>query len=178
MKPIPLMADRPRSLIDRLLHQQDGPLTRDLLLNPGGFGLGHVPARQTPDAVTNMTCGFCSTGGSLTVHLKEGEAVNLTPTAGHCVNQGMACPKGWEALNVLKAADRATSPLLREASGRRRSVDWPEAMRVFCEDVRDREGVSHLGGIRDGVEAGANVVTRGLCISDVSGCHIYQPQKQ
>ena len=27
-----------------LLHQHDGPLTRELVLEPGGFGLGHMPA--------------------------------------------------------------------------------------------------------------------------------------
>ena len=30
----------------------------------------------------------------------------------------MACPKGWEALAVLDVADRATTPLLRDARGK------------------------------------------------------------
>ena len=37
------------STLDRvknLLYARDGTLTRDLLLNPGGFGLGKVPAAQ------------------------------------------------------------------------------------------------------------------------------------
>ncbi|MEK6257506.1 MAG: nitrate reductase [Planctomycetota bacterium] len=115
-----------------LLHQRDGSYTREMLLAPGGFGLGVVPDRQKPDATTASTCGFCSTGCSLTVHLKEGEAVGLTPNTDYPVNLGMACPKGWEALNVLKAADRATTPLLRNANGKLEPVDWDIAMRVFC----------------------------------------------
>lgn len=120
-----------------LLRQHDGPLTADLLRNPGGFGLGQVPVDQTPDATTAMTCGFCSTGCSLTIHMKQGEAIGLSPTTESPVNSGMACPKGWEALAVLKSADRATSPLLRDAAGRQRAVDWKTALAVFCQKMKD-----------------------------------------
>ncbi len=75
-----------------------------------------------------MVCGFCSTGCGLTIHLRDGQAVNLTPTTEHPVNLGMACSKGWEALTVLEADDRATTPLLRTADGRRRAVDWQTAL--------------------------------------------------
>ena len=116
-----------------LLHQRTGPLTEQLDRVPGGFGLGQVPARQAPDAVTTMVCGFCSTGCGLKIHLKQGEAVNLSPDPNYPVNLGMACPKGWEALRVLKADDRATLPLLGNRSGRQKEVDWPTAMRTFCD---------------------------------------------
>jgi len=121
---------------DNVLRQHTGPLTADLLRNPGCFGLGQVPARQTPDATTAMICGFCSTGCSLTIHLKLGEAIGLSPTTEYPVNLGMACPKGWEALTVLKAGDRATSPLLRDAAGRQRPVDWTTALSVFCQRMK------------------------------------------
>jgi assimilatory nitrate reductase catalytic subunit len=125
-----------RPLWEGLLHQKGGPLTADLLRNPGGFGLGQVPARKTPDAVTAMTCGFCSTGCSLTVHLQDGEAIGLSPTTNYPVNLGMACPKGWEALTVLKASDRATVPLLRDKHGRQRPTDWTSALDVFCQRMK------------------------------------------
>ncbi len=115
-----------------LLHQRDGHYTREMLLSPGGFGLGVVPQRQTPDGTTAMTCGFCSTGCSLNVHLHQGSAIGLTPNTDYPVNLGMACPKGWEALNVLKSPDRATTPLLRNSKGKLEPVDWDVAMRVFC----------------------------------------------
>ena len=35
----------------------------------------------------------------------------------------MACPKGWEALAVLDAPDRATTPLLRNAAGKLEPVE-------------------------------------------------------
>ncbi len=119
-----------------MLYQRDGALTRDLLRTPGGFGLGQVPARLRPDATTDVVCGYCSTGCSLTVHLKDGEAVSLTPAADYPVNRGVACPKGWEALAVLGAADRATTPLLRDAAGVQRPVGWDTALRTMVERFR------------------------------------------
>ena len=105
------------SRLPAFMHQRDGHLTRELLLEPGGFGLGHVPAKTKPDATTKMTCGYCSTGCGLNIHLKDGEAVSLTPATEYPVNLGMACPKGWEALTVLDSPDRATLPLLKDAGG-------------------------------------------------------------
>jgi assimilatory nitrate reductase catalytic subunit len=111
----------------------DGPLTEEMLLSPGKFGLGMVPDRLTPDATTSMICGFCSTGCSLNVHLKDGEAINLTPTHDYPVNVGMACPKGWEALAPLRASDRGTTPLMRGDSGNLEATSWDSAMKTFCE---------------------------------------------
>ena len=116
-----------------MLHQRDGHLTRDLLRTPGGFGLGQVPVKHKPDATTDMVCGYCSTGCSLTVHLKDGEAVGLTPAPAYPVNRGVACPKGWEALTVLGAGDRATTPLRRDGSGVQRPVGWDAALRTMVE---------------------------------------------
>lgn len=108
-----------------------GPLTTDLVREPAKFGLGQVPSRLLPDSTTNAICGFCSTGCGLTLHLKNGEAVNLTPDPAYPVNLGVACPKGWEALAVLDAPDRATMPLLHG-----KPVDWDTALKFFCEQMR------------------------------------------
>lgn len=115
------------------LKVQHGPLTQDLVREPGKFGLGHIPSRLKPDATTTMVCGFCSTGCGLTVHLKDGVAINLSADTDYPVNRGMACPKGWEALTPLAATDRATSPLLRNKAGVMEPVSWDRAMQVFTE---------------------------------------------
>jgi anaerobic selenocysteine-containing dehydrogenase len=119
-----------------LLRQWTGPLTEDLVLRPGEFGLGKVPARLKPDATTTMVCGFCSTGCGLNVHLKNGEAINLSADTEYPVNLGMACPKGWEALSPLSAPDRGTSPLLRNQHGAMHPVDWHAAMTEFCARMK------------------------------------------
>ncbi len=115
-----------------LLKKQDGPMTRELVLAPGRFGLGKVPDRLKPAAIVTSVCGYCATGCQLKVHLDEnGNAINLTPQADYPVNLGMACPKGWQALDPLDAPDRATTPLLRDASGALKPIDWPTALDEF-----------------------------------------------
>jgi len=120
----------------RLKRVRDGALSRELVREPGGFGLGQVPSRLRPDVTTRVVCGFCSTGCSLDVHLRDGAAVNLTPTKQYPVNLGMACPKGWEALTPLNAPDRATAPLLRDRRGRLQMVSWPVAIDTFVSRMR------------------------------------------
>ncbi|MBX3434623.1 MAG: nitrate reductase [Pirellulales bacterium] len=119
-----------------LLHQREGRLTRELLLEPGRFGLGMVPAAAAPTATTTAVCGYCSTGCGLNLHLRDGEAVGLTPATEYPVNLGMACPKGWEALAVLDSPDRATTPLLRSADGNLQPIDWPTALATFCSRMK------------------------------------------
>jgi len=119
-----------------ILFERNGVLTRELLREPGGFGLGQVPTRLKPDATTTLVCGFCSTGCGLDVHLKQGEAINLSPAKDYSVNLGMACPKGWEALTPLRAKDRAVYPLLRDDKGNMQRVDWTVALETFVRRVR------------------------------------------
>lgn len=119
-----------------LVRSHDGPLTQELVRKPGRFGLGQVPERLAPDAVARVVCGFCSTGCGLKAHLRDGEALNLSPDPDYPVNRGMACPKGWEALSPLEADDRATRPLVRCDDGELHEASWDDAMRVFVERMR------------------------------------------
>ncbi len=119
-------------MFKNLLKNHTGPLTRDLVLEPGNFGLGQVPSRLSPAATVTSICGYCATGCQLKIHLDaDGNAINLTPEAGYPVNLGMACPKGWQALDPLDAPDRATTPLLRDETGRPQPVDWHVALDAF-----------------------------------------------
>jgi anaerobic selenocysteine-containing dehydrogenase len=124
------------SSIHGLLRQVDGPLTRDLVREPAGFGLGQVPHRLVPNNVTSMVCGFCSTGCSLDIHLRDGQAINLSPTTDYPVNRGVACPKGWESLNVLDSPNRAVNPLARDANGDLVAIEWDDALDHFCDHFK------------------------------------------
>jgi assimilatory nitrate reductase catalytic subunit len=120
---------------------------------PGGFGLGQLPIARRPSATTRMVCGFCSTGCGLDIHLRDGAAVNLSPSATHPVNLGMACSKGWEALAPLDAADRATTPLLRDDHGRLQAIDWPTALDLFCgrlQAIQSAHGPASVAFISSG----------------------------
>ena len=146
-----------KPLTDQLgsfVRQWHGPQTEDLVLHPGDFGLGQVPARLKPDDVTTTICGFCSTGCGLNVHLKDGCAINLSADSHYPVNLGMACPKGWEALTPLTAPDRATAPLLRdERSGALEPIDWERALILFCErfkEIKSRHGAESVAFLSTG----------------------------
>lgn len=141
------------TLVSSLLHQAEGPLTRELLLQPSGFGLGQMPSRLHPDATTTSVCGFCSTGCNLNIHLKDGAAIGLSPATDYPVNLGMACPKGWEALRVLDAPDRATVPLLRSARGRLEPVSWETALSTFVtrmKQIQDESGPESIAWLGTG----------------------------
>src|SRR3954468_19373861 len=145
LKAPPVVAD--------LLFQRDGKLTRELVRDPGGFGLGQVPARLKPDSTTTAVCGFCSTGCGLEVHLKDGQAVNLSPARDYPVNKGAACPKGWEALTPLFSKDRAVKPLLRNARGALEEVRWQTALDTFCarfKSIQQRHGSASVAFISTG----------------------------
>ncbi len=124
--------------LDATLHARTGPTTSELVQEPGAFGLGRVPARLAPTTTVRSVCGFCATGCGLKVHLDgDGEAINLSPDPDYPVNLGMACPKGWEALAPLAAADRATTPLLRDSPSEPfREADWPTAVTAFVDRMK------------------------------------------
>ncbi len=100
------------------------------------IGLGQIPVSKEADSIVRSVCGFCSTGCSLDLHMKDGEAINISPSPGYPVNTGSACPKGWEALAPLEADDRATTPLLRDSLGTLRPVSWNVALNEFVDRVK------------------------------------------
>jgi anaerobic selenocysteine-containing dehydrogenase len=140
-----------RDRLAELLRRHDGPLTRELA-RASTSELGQLPTERVPDRLVRSVCGFCSTGCSLDIHLRDGSPVGLTPTIDYPVNRGSACPKGWEALAPLGADDRATQPLARDRRGRLVPVDWAEACERFVAGMR---GVQE----RHGPEAAAFLST-------------------
>ena len=121
--------------IPRLL-QRTGPLTESIALTPSDFSSRLLPQQIQGDRSTASVCGFCSTGCNLNVHQRRDEAIGLSPATDYPVNLGMACPKGWEALAVLDAPDRATRPLLRNAAGKLEPVSWDVAATTFVDRMQ------------------------------------------
>ncbi|WP_411826095.1 molybdopterin oxidoreductase family protein [Luteolibacter sp. AS25] len=120
------------------LKSHDGPLTADLIQEPGNFGLGKIPSRLRPISTTTSICGYCATGCQLKLHLDEdGNAINLSPEVNYPVNLGMACPKGWQALDPLTSSERATVPLLRDCSGTLQPTDWTTALTEFTTRLKE-----------------------------------------
>ena len=119
--------------LPQLIHARTGKMTRELLLEPGKHGLGMTHSTLAADTTTTAVCGFCATGCGLRLHLRDGEAIGLTPETNYPVNLGMACPKGWEALRVLESDDRATDPLVRKLDGGFEKASWDDALKLFTD---------------------------------------------
>ena len=132
-----MKSNKSKMRLPQLLQQRDGKMTRELLLHPGDHGLGMTHASMQADTTTTATCGFCATGCGLRLHVRDDEAVGLTPETDYPVNVGMACPKGWEALRVLESDDRAKQPLLRDSDGQRKAIGWDQAFRVFTSRFKE-----------------------------------------
>ncbi len=136
------------------LKSHTGPLTTDLVQEPGNFGLGKIPSRLKPVSTTTSICGYCATGCQLKLHIgTDGQAINLSPQAGYPVNLGMACPKGWQALDPLNSSDRATVPLLRDASGKLQPTDWSTAVSEFTnrlKKIRNDHGAESVAFLSTG----------------------------
>ena len=99
---------------------------------------------------TNSTCGFCSTGCNFQIS-NSGGKIKVTPDPNYPVNRGTSCPKGFLHLEPLKAADRARTPMLRNAGGEMEPVTWDAALEAFVSNFKriqrkyGRESVAFLG---------------------------------
>lgn len=142
------------STLQRLLYDPNGPLTRELLINRSAFGLPRQIGAHAADSVVKSVCGYCSTGCNLNIHIQNGEAVSLSPATNYPVNLGMACPKGWQALDVLDAPDRATVPLLRSHRNETlQPVSWQQALDSFSsrfKEIQAKHGKESVAFISTG----------------------------
>ncbi len=142
-----------RMQLPNLIQARTGEMTRELLLRPGDHGLGMTHTSLIGNATTISVCGYCSTGCGLRIHLRDGEAIGLTPETSYPVNIGMACPKGWEALRVLESADRATHPLVRDKDGKLGRVSWDSAIDTFVsrfKSIQETHGAESIAFISTG----------------------------
>ena len=94
--------------------------------------MGHTAAGRIPDEWVPTTCGYCSVGCGMFIGVKNGRAVSVRGNPDHPVNRGSLCPKGLSEHEVIHAATRAHTPLLREpwVGGRATSAAWRRTRRL------------------------------------------------
>jgi predicted molibdopterin-dependent oxidoreductase YjgC len=88
------------------------------------------------EKVLNTTCGYCSTGCNLSVYLANDKVVQVKANPVYPVNLGKACPKGFQFLGHLVAANRATRPYVRDSQGNLQPVNWDKALEIFTDGFR------------------------------------------
>lgn len=128
-------------------------MTEELRLIDARPSSRSLPQTTQSTQVTTSICGFCSTGCSLDIYHDHKHALTLAPNPNYPVNQGMACPKGWEALTPLDADDRGVSPLIKESNGRFHDISWQTALDTFRREfqrIQSEHGGDSLAWIGTG----------------------------
>ncbi|PRW63900.1 NADH-quinone oxidoreductase subunit G [Actinopolyspora mortivallis] len=101
---------------------------------------------------TPGVCEHCSSGCSQRTDWRRGKVMRRLAGEDPEVNEEWNCDKGRFAFRYATAADRFTTPMVRDSeSGRLRRSSWTEALRMAAEgllDARDSGGVGVLPGGR------------------------------
>jgi len=100
-----------------------------------------------PERSTRTTCPYCGVGCELEVGTKADQIVQVRPALDAAVNKGHLCVKGRYAFAFVDAADRVTTPMVRDGV-RWREVSWGDAI-AFVVDrlaaIRDTAGSGAIG---------------------------------
>jgi formate dehydrogenase major subunit len=103
--------------------------------------LGGAPTRWE-----RTTCPYCGTGCEMSVGTRAGRITAVRPVLDAGVSKGHLCAKGRYAFEFASAADRVTTPMLRQR-GVWTQVSWDAAIRHVAERLtalRDRHGADSL----------------------------------
>jgi formate dehydrogenase major subunit len=84
---------------------------------------------------TRTTCPYCGVGCELLVGVRDDRIVQVRPALDAPVNRGHACVKGRYGFGFVDAADRLTTPLVRDG-GTLREATWDEAIARVADGFR------------------------------------------
>jgi len=112
---------------------------------------------STTDRSTSTHCPYCALqcAQHLTATTDAGQPPVAVAGREFPTNRGGLCQKGWTSAEVLRAADRLTTPLVRGPHGELVPVAWDEALdlvadglrRIRSEDGADAVAVFGGGGL-------------------------------
>ncbi len=100
--------------------------------------------------VTRTTCGECSVGCAIVVHVTDGpdERVSHVEAAGlDAPNRGHLCARGRFAHHAIEPGERLTQPLVRR-NGALEPASWDEAIVAACEGLHSPRGAGAIGSAR------------------------------
>src|SRR5690348_4563694 len=79
------------------------------------------------------TCGICSIGCGVEIGVGGGRIVGVRGRTGHPVNDGRLGPKGLNQYFANRHPGRATTPLIRNTSGKLVRASWDDAMQIVVD---------------------------------------------
>jgi predicted molibdopterin-dependent oxidoreductase YjgC len=96
------------------------------------------------DRVVHTTCSYCGVGCQIDLNVRRGQIFRVDGRYDNEVNYGNLCVKGRFGYDYVHAADRLTSPLLRESrEGALQPATWEVALDTVATrlaEIRDRHG--------------------------------------
>ena len=107
-----------------------------------------VLALGIPEVWTRTVCPYCGTGCEMDVGTRDGRIVQIRPAANSPVNRGHLCVKGRYAFGFVNAADRVTTPMIREPGGGWNQVSWEQAIGTAVAGLKraiERHGPDSVG---------------------------------
>ncbi len=107
-------------------------------------------AREWQTTKTTTTCSYCSNGCRLVVHGYRDRVVRVASELEKGLNVGNLCVKGRFGLGYANAADRLTTPLVRNAAGDLEQASWEEALARVVEKataVRKEKGGQAMAAV-------------------------------
>ena len=81
----------------------------------------------TTKTAVETTCPYCGCGCSISLEVKDGQVIRVTPGKEDRVNQGTLCVRGSYGYDFVCSPDRLTKPLVRTKDGLK-EVSWEEAL--------------------------------------------------
>ncbi|MBI4789150.1 MAG: molybdopterin-dependent oxidoreductase [Chloroflexi bacterium] len=90
------------------------------------------------EKIVPTVCALCASSCGLTVRVVNNQAVKIEGNPLHPINQGVCCPKGQAALEVLYSPERLRAPLLLDRATRtRQEISWDAALDLAAAKMRD-----------------------------------------
>jgi len=106
-----------------------------VLMAPSARAAATPPLDAKVDRWVYSTCQFCATGCGLYIGTRQGQPVMVRGIPDYPVNQGLLCQKGIFQAEVLRAPERAKTPLIRRGD-RLEPASWEEALELITATFR------------------------------------------
>ncbi|MFQ5408475.1 MAG: molybdopterin-dependent oxidoreductase, partial [Anaerolineales bacterium] len=88
--------------------------------------------------IVPTVCPLCPSGCGMLARVADGNLVKMEGSPMHPINQGVLCPKGQAAPELLYNPDRLTGPLRRagaRGAGEWESISWDEAVQLVADKL-------------------------------------------
>jgi len=88
--------------------------------------------------VVSGLCGICPAGCAVNIFLEDGRIRRVAPLKGH--PQGICCPRGAHAAEIVYSPDRLLYPLKRvgpRGAGQFARASWDEALDTIADQLKD-----------------------------------------